>query len=174
MHSMPYRILRGITTGMERRRALFLCSVIVRAPGTKRQPGNAQVEDDEAYMAGVANETILPGLGPFGIAQKQRVPVTQQHNGRRPRLSKADEAGLKLCQFCDRKKRLQRFPLRLIMTCKGHAERKLGAHCKKCTIRSAHLRSNGYMRPHAQDIIRCYHKVRLFISIPALQPAVPW
>lgn len=113
----------------------------------------------------MADGSITAGLGPFGLAQKNKGAAAASANTKRPRPSKADEAGLKLCQFCDRRKHLQRFPMRLIMTCKGHAERKLGAHCKKCAIRSAHLRSNGYMRPHAQDIIKAYHAVRASSSV---------
>ena len=120
-----------------------------------------QEEEENRYRAGVAAGTIHAGLGPFGLAQKAKFSTEAAvANARRPRPSKADEDGLKLCQFCERKKALERFPMRLIMTCRGQAERKLGAHCKKCMIRSAHLRSNGYMRPHAQDLIKCYHQVR--------------
>jgi hypothetical protein len=124
-----------------------------------------QEEEENAYFQGVANGTIQPGLGPFGLAQKPKSSDTTVTANRRPRPSKADEDGLKLCQFCDRKKPLNRFPMRLIMTCRGQAERKLGAHCKKCMIRSAHLRSNGYMRPHAQDLIKCYHQVCLHLTL---------
>ena len=66
---------------------------------------------------------------------------------------------MQACSFCDRKKRLDRFPTRLVLTSKAQAERKLGAHCKKCAVRAAHLRANGYMRPHAQDLIKAYHTV---------------
>jgi hypothetical protein len=116
-----------------------------------------QDEDERAYKEGIKDGTIQPGLGPFGMYQKPKNSGAE--GAKRSRPSKADDLGLKLCQFCDRKKPLSRFPLRLIMTCKGHAERKLGAHCKKCMIRSAHLRCNGYMRPHAQDLLKAYHSV---------------
>lgn len=124
-----------------------------------------QEEDEENYRQGVQSGSIKPGLGPFGMYQKPKGAAAAaaadlaQVTGKRTRPSKADDSGLKMCQFCDRRKRLRRFPMRLIMTCKGHAERKLGAHCKKCMIRSAHLRSNGYMRPHAQDLLKAYHSV---------------
>jgi hypothetical protein len=115
------------------------------------------VAEEAAYWAGVADGSVVAGLGPFGIAQKGKDGATPAN--RRTRPSKVDDSGLKQCQFCDRRKTLARFPMRLIMTCKGIGERKLGAHCKKCAIRSAHLRANGYMRPHAQDIIKAYHAV---------------
>lgn len=121
-----------------------------------------QEEDEENYRQGVQSGSIKPGLGPFGMYQKPKGAAAAdaaQAAGKRTRPSKADDSGLKMCQFCDRRKPLRRFPMRLIMTCKGHAERKLGAHCKKCMIRSAHLRSNGYMRPHAQDLLKAYHSV---------------
>jgi len=118
-----------------------------------------QEADEAAYKQGVEQGTIKPGLGPFGMYQKPKNSGGRA-TSKRSRPSKADEAGLKLCQFCDRRKPLARFPMRLIMTCKGHAERRLGAHCIKCQVRSMHLRSNGYMRPHAQDILKAYHTVR--------------
>lgn len=121
-----------------------------------------QEADEAAYKQGVEQGTIKPGLGPFGMYQKPKNSGGgARATSKRSRPSKADEAGLKLCQFCDRRKPLARFPMRLIMTCKGHAERRLGAHCVKCQVRSMHLRSNGYMRPHAQDILKAYHAVRL-------------
>lgn len=129
-----------------------------------------QEADEAAYKQGVEQGTIKPGLGPFGMYQKPK-NAGGRATSKRSRPSKADEAGLKLCQFCDRRKPLARFPMRLIMTCKGHAERRLGAHCVKCQVRSMHLRSNGYMRPHAQDILKSYHGVRL--PLPSM-PLVAW
>jgi hypothetical protein len=121
------------------------------------------VAEEEAYWAGVADGTIVAGCGPFGVAPQGKGGATAAN--RRARPSKVDDCGLKQCQFCDKRKTLARFPMRLIMTCKGVAERKLGAHCKKCAIRSAHLRANGYMRPQAQDIIKAYHAVRRFAQL---------
>jgi hypothetical protein len=127
-----------------------------------------QEAEETAYIQGIADGAIHPGLGPFGLVQKPKSSEAALGANRRPRPSKADEDGLKLCQFCERKKSLSRFPMRLIMTCRGQAERKLGAHCKKCMIRSAHLRSNGYMRPHAQDLIKCYHQVSSSMALNQL------
>jgi len=88
-----------------------------------------QEADEAAYKQGVEQGTIKPGLGPFGMYQKPKNSGGgARATSKRSRPSKADEAGLKLCQFCDRRKPLARFPMRLIMTCKGHAERRLGAH----------------------------------------------
>ena len=92
--------------------------------------GCLQVKDELEYRAGVADGSVVPGLGPFGLVNKSRnAAAAKAGASTRPRPSKVDEYGFKVRQ------RSQSTPFRLAdMPCATLVAALLERHRQTCLV----------------------------------------